>query len=364
MKKFLVLLFVIISFENVFAQTLSLRPKSGSEGGNGGNSVVCTKAEDGSNSFEGTYSLDYLVAVSTLGANKLVAIRSLNESLNRIEKRLSETIPDLARSFAKFREFISNNEDYSQERVWVPSQFELTPIPYGNLGVKLPKNCSEVTQAVKRTVHEIIQYAFHVHTFSELERDPAQLSFMYVHEWLWDFIDNLETIFKINKYLHSQLIDIHDEGAIQKNLKNRGMGDFRIASQVKNDELALKKYREIEIEAKELWAAGYCDLLDVAKMKQMRETPVSQADLTAEEKKQVANTQYLPFFSMANLWLLRNIRAMQLFNDAYREANWLSYYNPELSISGLARDEMKVQSSTMEAFSFACHSATLRFLSL
>ncbi len=110
--------------------------------------------------------------------------------------------------------------DFSQARIWLPVE-ELADLADEDLLFGDIENCVsmqtkklDMRQAVSRiydTETEFIRYYFEPKVFQALaERGAVQLSFLFVHEWIWDFlpVERVNNSRLINWLLHSK----QDEG--------------------------------------------------------------------------------------------------------------------------------------------------------
>ena len=175
---------------------------------NGGDAVVCRPAPQ-MNQLNGYYSLDFMALFRA--DFPPVQTRSVADSLHRIEKILFEKLPELAPSFSEFIGTLFNETQYFQPRIWEKAAYGLVDLKDENFVSIVPANCQQngrlmIVQAVIRQdpsalglpkdkvlyryVPEVIQYL--------IRTNPLQLSFLLVHEWLWDFSDNVERNRRIN----------------------------------------------------------------------------------------------------------------------------------------------------------------------
>lgn len=246
MKKVFCFHIVIISLLVASVASAKGPKRRGGSDAGGGNIVVCKPSPQ--NSYSGTYSLDYLLMVGR--ADEIYPITTAQSSLQQIQNELAKKIPALATSLADFISYYRNEQDPSQKRVWQRSNWPLIPIPYADPGVTLGANCQNVVQAVIRTHNgAVINYKFHSDVLHQLEKNPTQLSFLLIHEWLWDHTDDEEVIWKVNKYLHSKMFYDHNETQVQKSLKNLNLTyysrDFATATEVKK---SAENYRMMKSE--------------------------------------------------------------------------------------------------------------------
>lgn len=182
--------------------------------GNAGNAIKCS----GADSFQ---SLDYILTQGMLGKDvQTVRVQNLNQSLQRIAKLIAIKIPNLSNSFKEFIELsLIKNTDDSKTYVWQERKdddFEIVD----NESFDIPFSCrktsgsTELAQAITRKViskndhfkQVILKYNERV--ILDLESlYPINMSFLLVHEWLWNITKNPNNNRKLNYFLHSTLFD-------------------------------------------------------------------------------------------------------------------------------------------------------------
>ncbi len=208
--------------------------------GNGGNALQCHPSP--ANHLDGIYSLDYVLTLdSATGDDGLSPVADWSSSAVRLQRLLEEKVPGLAPSFADFVRQLYNR-DYGQNSVWSPQTRVWEPAPFGlvklddqELVSLLPENCSEngtfkIIQAVVRqrpgssgAPDSTVVYRYFPQVLDQLNRQsPLQLSFVLVHEWLWDVSRNVDRNRRVNRFLHSR--DFEQMSASQANAVLRGMG--------------------------------------------------------------------------------------------------------------------------------------------
>lgn len=199
------------------ALILCQQARAGVDYGNGGDLLYCTET----GSAEGfTYrSLDYEVAAATAAdaGLELVPVNHASESMGRIINLLRKKQPALADSFADFLKYHRNFSDVSQPRVWrhlvgfrpMPIHDEELDPALIPAACKSPNGEPRLRQVVVRhTLPAKIVYDFNFMILGDLARnvDPVsqtQVSYLYVHEWLWDIVTTAKTGRMINRFLHS-----------------------------------------------------------------------------------------------------------------------------------------------------------------
>jgi hypothetical protein len=234
MKYFLMTLLVLKLFVVVPALA------AGGDVGNGGDAVVCQKAIQ--NPFSGTLSLDYMLTLQNGQENDLQPIHSFEESMTRISKimadRCHEGIPTTkeSRFSAMLEKFIasrSNHTDWSQPYIWHASAYGLVDIHDERLSRVLPKNCQTngvpaIIQAIIRKPRPdmgMIVFEYDPDIELELQRQPLQQSFLYIHEFLRNYLTDIDKIRWLNWFLHSQQMEKLNEDDFRVAI-NRLMGNL------------------------------------------------------------------------------------------------------------------------------------------
>jgi hypothetical protein len=178
--------------------------RGGVEVGNGGNAVQC----NGKDTFA---SLDYIAARDGMGEDyDLSESLWTDESLQRIGALIAAKLPTLSRSYQEFvHQLVSNDKD--QHYLWIPDQnleevdqdaprFAIFHYCMADFGSVL------LTQVVVRTVQSSPQGKQIVFRYNQgvlHDLSPKHRSFLLVHEWLWNFTDDIATNRNIDWLLHS-----------------------------------------------------------------------------------------------------------------------------------------------------------------
>ncbi|MGE0634062.1 MAG: hypothetical protein AB7O96_16730, partial [Pseudobdellovibrionaceae bacterium] len=223
--KFLLLLLSLYSFQ-VRADGFRV--------GSGGDAILCQPSPD--NFLNGTYSLDYILTLQKADQDEeLVAVGSWEESSDRLYRLFLNKIPSLASYFNDFRRSVFNTSDYSLGRIWEASPFGLVDIQDEYIESRVPANCLtegkvKVVQAVIRQsknfsgTKEAIIYKYVPQVTDDLNRNHAlQLSYLIVHEWLWDLSSNVDRNRRINQFFHSKKIETMTPAEIEAQLKAMGL---------------------------------------------------------------------------------------------------------------------------------------------
>ncbi|HUP57891.1 MAG TPA: hypothetical protein VM598_10595 [Bdellovibrionota bacterium] len=205
---------------------------AGQDVGNGGDLIMCTRSTN--NPFEGTLALDYVL---TYQRTPLAQVRSLEESLARIEKRLEEKVPGLLESFRKFRASLWNETDPTQNFMWTPVVSGLVNVRDEDIpsAERVPENCRRgleipLMQAVIRQdpvvsgSHTLVNHKYMKEKVLEVAAaNPIQISFLLVHEWLWNLSDNVNRNRMVDRFLHSTEIDRMSQAEAERYLTSLGL---------------------------------------------------------------------------------------------------------------------------------------------
>lgn len=184
--------------------------------GVGGGVVVCKPSS--LNAFNGRYSLDYLLTYQETSTD-LVEVTNFENSFDRLERLFAEKLPELSETFIDFRRTLKNT-DSSKKRVWIEAPFGVHPVSTSTFTNALPQNCREgntlnLIQVVVREFPEFsgaparnIVYKYVPAVYEELKVEkPLHLSFLLLHEWLWDHSLNVERNMKVNRFFHSHALE-------------------------------------------------------------------------------------------------------------------------------------------------------------
>lgn len=189
--------------------SFSTNAVAGHEVNNGGQVLIC-------HSSYTTLSLDYVIAKKSLVfTTKLVPASSAAASLLRISELIKHKLPELSNSFAEFVAHVKNDSDPKAPYYWVKATSRLEEINDQNVDY-IPAACpggerAELRQAIRRSRNEANlqknQTVFHFDDNVMTSISRMQLSFLLVHEWLWDISSNVVQNRNINYFLHSELFD-------------------------------------------------------------------------------------------------------------------------------------------------------------
>jgi hypothetical protein len=227
------------------------------DGGRTGNgfAVPCT-ADAVENLREGFYSLDYL---STVGLGASRQVKTWEESAERIKRLLAGVLSEKEmKLYEDFVDNVRNVNDYGKNRIWesapygvinLKTQFAVDAADPGpiakeqiksnlrSLVTKLPKACqtgnddADLIPAVVFQDHFFtgrpegsLVYKFVPKVLNELEaNNPLQLSYLYIHEWLWDISNSEDRNRRINHLLHSERIESMSTSEIRRQLTGMGL---------------------------------------------------------------------------------------------------------------------------------------------
>jgi hypothetical protein len=174
--------------------------------GNGGTVIRCSNDSHFS-------SLDYIMTKNMLGKSITTSHKkTLQASFQRILNLLENKAPALYDSFNEFT-ILVGNKNPAKKYHWIAPKNGIDII--NDEIINLPFSCRntrgsvEIVQAiVRKNVNDKVVFEYDSDIFSQLEKaDPLQLSFLLVHEWLWDISPNLQENRQLNYFFHSTLFD-------------------------------------------------------------------------------------------------------------------------------------------------------------
>lgn len=223
--------FLIITSAIIFNQSAT----AGDTRGNGGDAVICSRSSQ--NGYEGIYALDYFLGSlnTEQGPNTLVPVDSVAASLQRIVALLNAKLPKMGASLQQFVENITNHSDYAKPAIWL-SVGKLEDVAdedliYGTIANCLKKDSNKLNlkQAVVRFYDPDTKFTRYYFDRDILEsfrsKGALQLSFLYVHEWLWSMMraDQVNNLRIINWILHSQSADSLSQDGLANSFRNLGI---------------------------------------------------------------------------------------------------------------------------------------------
>ena len=207
--------------------------------GNGGQTIDCAV---GPNSTE-EYALDYVVEAVDR-EDHVAPVQSIEQSLERIANLIHihrRAFPELISMFESFRADIFNRTDESRYNFWVPARGALSLSDDQDLLHALPYDCIRnggpmLRQAFWRVAGtrytgqgtETTVYHYDPEILGRLRARPVQLSFLLVHEWLWNVSSNVQLNRRINFFLHSKEFATMTDAAVRKTLEDMGLDFARI----------------------------------------------------------------------------------------------------------------------------------------
>ncbi|MGZ3744492.1 MAG: right-handed parallel beta-helix repeat-containing protein [Pseudobdellovibrionaceae bacterium] len=214
----------------IFILTLIITPLAHARQhvGNGGDAIYCNASP--LNQLHGYYSLDYILTYQEGGYHKS---ESLQANLDHLGELLKTKVPELYLDFLEFRTQILNSS-FSKKYVWEPAPFGLIDLEDENIISLLPENClaegkAKIIQAVIRLDEEVSHSPKIIFNYvppvlqSLSEGDGLQASFLFVHEWLWNYSQNVNMNRRIIRYLHSELFNTQSRREAMEELQGMGL---------------------------------------------------------------------------------------------------------------------------------------------
>lgn len=192
--------------------------------GNGGNIVRCV----GETSFK---SVEYVLTKDLYGKNIFpTPIKSLNDSFNRIAGLMAKKAPQFANSF---RTFVNEyrNTDESKTYIWKPGYIDTLKEEtiYLPFWCQNSQGATEIVQAIIRTRHKdsrgktVVYFDYDPRDLDSLEGTSAlQLSFLIVHEWIWNLTNDPQKNRRLDYFLHSSYFDSMAPGQVSAELRRLG----------------------------------------------------------------------------------------------------------------------------------------------
>ncbi|MBK9322843.1 MAG: hypothetical protein IPM97_07865 [Bdellovibrionaceae bacterium] len=163
--------------------------------------------------FSGFYTLDYLLDFRQTGEfSKLAQVPDWEASRDRISQGLKRLSPVLMKSFLDFTQSVMA-KNVVKGREWIRWDLSKTLIDDQEISRRLPINCyksDKLTLNLFQTVvrsygSTAVEYRYQNDILENLRlQNPLQFSFFIVHEWLWDFTQNVSDLRRLNWVLHSE----------------------------------------------------------------------------------------------------------------------------------------------------------------
>jgi Leucine-rich repeat (LRR) protein len=222
-----------ILLSTVMAFAAATAYASGGEVGNGGDTIQCERATD--NFYSGLYSLDFLLTLQTDNSD-LVQVKNWEQSRDRIRTLLKTKFPDLGTLFEDylagnpFSDPINGEYKYIQRRIWDEAPYGLVDIKDERVVRKLPHNCYKlkapdeinvIQSVIRQRKEDVVIYDYDPDNTKELrENAPLQLSYLLLHEFLWDFTDDVSVVRRANRFIHSNNMEKLTADQLQLSLEN------------------------------------------------------------------------------------------------------------------------------------------------
>lgn len=165
-------------------------------GGNGGDIIECLV------NGKKTYRTLDSVVMETQPFFSRVEGRNSEKALEDIIEKFNKTMPRMALKLSKFLESFENKVDGDSKVFWIDAK--LYDVQDENLYVRIPDHCSEeLIQAVVLVKKPFKRYYYDSEALKLIEDEGDELSWLIIHEWLRDFIDDSDVIRVVNSFIHS-----------------------------------------------------------------------------------------------------------------------------------------------------------------
>ena len=233
MKYFIVFMVAVVE---LFFSTAAL---AGGDVGNGGDVIMCVATTE--NHFQGVLSLDYMLTLQNGSEIALVPVNSFAESMARISKIMAARCREdalrenrFSALLEKFLTLRSNHSDWSQPYIWNASAYGLVDVHDERMSRLLPSNCQtngvpNIIQAIirkKRADMGMIVFEYDPKIDSQLQSKPLQQSFLYMHEFLRNYISDSDQLRWLNWFLHSQQMEKMNDADFQKSINKLMVNAF------------------------------------------------------------------------------------------------------------------------------------------
>ena len=213
--------------------------KSGSGGviiEHGGDFLHCRAAD--ASAFAGNFTLDYVVTYDAhVGRAQDPTEATFAALTARTTRIIDAKLPELSDSWRRYLALLQS-ADPAGSRVWRPSGSGLADLPDEALVRKIDDNCkTERDGKVVPDLNQMVRRSYYVdggglkifYEYDQVAFDDArnanalQLSYLVVHEWLWDFVREPNANRWVNRLLHSQSVDTMSTAAVRDYLRSYGV---------------------------------------------------------------------------------------------------------------------------------------------
>ena len=196
MKKIKEILIGTILFGTILTQTTTVFAGDFG-GGNGGDKVYCQEnTQDYEGKIHGHLFLDKLSAYMSGYSND-----EMYQSVAEVISNLKTKIPTLAIDLDKM---VQAYKAKSRTGAYVWQKVTPTEINDENLFFKIPDHCEgSLKQVVIRTRYNSNR-AYFRYNAKQMKNLEKQLSWVFVHELLWDHYNNADEIRLVNTFLHQK----------------------------------------------------------------------------------------------------------------------------------------------------------------
>jgi hypothetical protein len=204
--------------------------------GNGGDVLICSTSAG--KLAAGIYARDYLL--SNAVTLELRPVKNAIASMKKIQTILTKHSPNLTESLASFQNDWLNASKYEAKHIWEAAPFGLQGISEQDELLSLPDSCKNADgtpnakQIIVRTFSQTSQltskkrlFKYDPDLFAQLDKEnPMQLSFLAVHEWLWEISQDEVVNRRIVVFLHQKGIEKLTSTEFRKELTDRGLKGF------------------------------------------------------------------------------------------------------------------------------------------
>ena len=164
---------------------------------NGGDKVLCRYQH---------YGIYYQIG-GDLFLDKLVARmdgvkeKDLFSTTDEVIGHLIQKLPELA---IKLKKILESYKSKKQDGEFVWKKGNPTNVSDENLFIELPNNCKGTLKQIVRRVRYNQERVYFYYAESEMKDLEDQLSWILVHEMLWDYYDDANEVRLVNNFIHQK----------------------------------------------------------------------------------------------------------------------------------------------------------------
>lgn len=194
------------------AQMVSAKEFLSNEKGNGGDAVICNGRP---------HTLDSVIMMEERYFD-ITREERYEVSIAKIKNHLNNTLPLMGQTLGNFLQNFKAKGNVEEGVFWVKGR--LKNIADENLYIEIPSHCeNEAKQVVVLVKSPFKRYYYDANLIEELSQNGDELSWLLIHEWLRNYVDDSDVIRIINAYLHSEQFLNSNEEEVQETIERLGV---------------------------------------------------------------------------------------------------------------------------------------------